>query len=149
MGPEREQRDGLGKQHTVTAEGASWPWAAIAAVALGSALGALLRWATGLWLNSAWHGFPLGTLLVNCVGGLVIGACAFAFAKSPHELLRLFLVTGFLGGLTTFSAFSAESLGLLQRGEWGWAMAHTIAHVAGALVCAGLGFVLARGVWRA
>ena len=62
-------------------------------------------------------GFPLGTLFVNCVGGLVIGAVLFWLERSPNELLRLLLVTGLLGGFTTFSAFSAESLIMLQRGE--------------------------------
>ena len=60
-----------------------------------------------------------------------------------HELLRLLLVTGFLGGLTTFSAFSGESLVLMQRGAWGWALAHTLAHVIGAVACAALGYRLA------
>ena len=117
-----------------------------AAVAAGAAIGALLRWWAGLWLNAAWPGFPLGTLLVNCVGALLIGVCLVGFERVPNELLRLLLVTGFLGGLTTFSAFSAESLALLQRDEWGWALAHTLAHVLGALACAALGFRLARWV---
>ena len=80
------------------------------------------------------------TLLVNCVGGLLIGAALAWFERSPNELLRLLLVTGFLGGLTTFSAFSVESLMLLQRGHWGLAAAHTVAHVMGALGCAAIGF---------
>ena len=82
-------------------------------------LGALARWGAGLWLNARWAGFPLGTLFVNCVGGLLIGMALAWFERSPNELLRLLLVTGFLGGLTTFSAFSAESLLLLQRGALG------------------------------
>jgi len=68
----------------------------------------------------------------------------FWFARTPNDLWRLLLVTGFLGGLTTFSAFSAESLFLLQREEWGVALAHTLAHVLGALLCAAIGFKLAR-----
>ena len=90
------------------------PWVQILAVSGGAALGAVLRWAAGLWLNASWSGFPLGTLLVNCVGGLLIGAALAWFERSPNELLRLLLVTGFLGGLTTFSAFSVESLLMLQ-----------------------------------
>ncbi len=120
------------------------PWLQVAAVSAGAAAGALLRWATGLWLNSPWAAFPLGTLLVNCVGGLLVGAALVWFERSPDETLRLLIVTGFLGGLTTFSAFSAESLLLLQRGEWGWAVAHTLLHVAGALGCAAVGFHAAR-----
>ena len=94
----------------------------------------------GLWLNAHWAGFPLGTLFVNCVGGLLIGVALVWFERTPNELLRLLLVTGFLGGLTTFSAFSVESLILLQRGELGLALGHTLAHVVGALACAALGF---------
>jgi CrcB protein len=118
-------------------------WASILAVAGGSAVGALLRWAAGLWLNGRWAGFPLGTLAVNCVGGLLIGLALAWFEHMPDELLRLLLVTGFLGGLTTFSAFSVESLLLLQRGHWGLAAGHTLAHVVGALVCAALGHRIA------
>lgn len=113
-----------------------------AVVAVGAALGALARWAAGLWLNASWAGFPLGTLLVNLVGGLLIGMALEWFGRTPDELLRLLLVTGFLGGLTTFSAFSGESLALLQRGALGLALAHTAAHVLGALAAAGLGLKL-------
>ncbi|GAB4558641.1 MAG: fluoride efflux transporter CrcB [Rhizobacter sp.] len=120
------------------------PWAQVLAVAAGAAVGALLRWAAGLWLNGQWQGFPLGTLLVNCVGGLMIGAALVWFDRSPNELLRLLLVTGFLGGLTTFSAFSGESLSLMQRGEYAWALAHAGAHVVGSLACAAIGFRLMR-----
>ena len=109
------------------------PIAEILAVAIGAALGGLLRWAVALWLNQQWSGFPLGTLLVNCVGGLLIGAALAWFSRSPNELLRLLLVTGFLGGLTTFSSFSGESLLLLQRGEWPLAFAHSAAHLLGSL----------------
>ena len=120
------------------------PIAEILAVAIGAALGGLLRWAVGLWLNQQWSGFPLGTLLVNCVGGLLIGAALAWFSRSPNELLRLLLVTGFLGGLTTFSSFSGESLVLLQRGEWPLAFAHSAAHLLGSLSCAAVGFALVR-----
>lgn len=112
------------------------------AVAAGAAVGALARWGAGLWLNARWAGFPLGTLLVNCVGGLLIGLALAWFERSPDEMLRLLLVTGFLGGLTTFSAFSAESLLMIQRGQWALAAGHTLAHVLGALACAAIGFKL-------
>ncbi len=111
-----------------------------AAVGLGAALGALLRWAVGLWLNPQWAVFPLGTLAVNGVGGLLIGAISAWLLQRPDELLRLLLVTGFLGGLTTFSAFSIESLGLLQRGQIGPALLHSAAHLLGSLACAALGW---------
>ena len=126
---------------------AAQPWLQAAAVAAGGAAGALLRWRAGLWLNAAWPGgFPLGTLLVNCVGGLLIGASIAWFDEHASELLRLLLVTGLLGGLTTFSAFSAESLLLLERGQWALAAGHTLAHVLGALACAGVGLVAMRGL---
>lgn len=118
------------------------PWAQALAVAAGAAVGALLRWGAGVWLNNA--AFALGTLVVNCVGGLLIGMALVWFDRTPHELARLLLVTGFLGGLTTFSAFSGESLGYLQRGQYGWALVHTLSHVLGALACAALGFRLMR-----
>jgi len=117
------------------------------AVAGGAAAGALARWQVGLWLNPRWVGFPLGTLLVNCVGGFLIGAALVGFQRWPDETLRLLLVTGFLGGLTTFSAFSVESLVLLQRGDWVLAAGHTVAHVLGALACAALGAWCAQAWW--
>lgn len=116
-------------------------------VAVGAATGGLLRWLTGLWLNPAWSGFALGTLAVNAVGGLAIGAAAAWFSQRPDPLLQLLLVTGLLGGFTTFSAFSAESLQLLQRGAWGLAVGHTLAHVLGSLACAGLGWALASAAF--
>ena len=120
------------------------PWPSIIAVAVGAVVGSLARWGAGLWLNARWAGFPLGTLFVNCLGGLAIGAVLFWLERSPNELLRLLIVTGLLGGFTTFSAFSAESLILLQRGQLVLALAHTLAHVVGALACAALGFRIAQ-----
>ena len=114
------------------------------AVASGAAIGALLRWGAGVALNATWAGFPLGTWLVNCVGGLAIGMAMVWFARTPDELLRLFLITGLLGGFTTFSAFSAESLDLIQRQQWLMALLHSLAHVAGALACTALGYALTR-----
>ena len=118
------------------------------AVACGAGFGALLRWWAGLWLGALPGGLPLGTLAVNAAGGLMIGAALAWFEQLPNEALRLLLVTGFLGGLTTFSSFSGESLWLLQRGEWALALAHTLAHVLGSLACAALGFALVR-LWLA
>ena len=122
-------------------------WMHALAVALGGAVGSLLRWRVSLWLNPLYHPFAIGTLAVNCVGGLLIGLSLVAFERHPNETLRLLLVTGGLGGLTTFSAFSAESVALLVRGEPGVALAHTLAHVLGALVCAGLGWTAGRVLW--
>jgi fluoride exporter len=124
----------------MTAVSATALWLQVLAVAAGSAVGALARWGAGLWLNARWAGFPLGTLFVNCIGGLLIGIALAWFERSPNELMRLLLVTGFLGGLMTFSSFSAESLLLLQRSHWGLAAGHSAAHLLGALVCAAIGF---------
>ncbi|MBL0719768.1 CrcB family protein [Piscinibacter sp. Jin2] len=121
-------------------------WLQAAAVACGAAAGGLLRWGLGLLLNPLWAGFPLGTLFVNTVGGLLIGGLGAWFAQQPQELLRLLLVTGLLGGLTTFSAFSAESLALLQRGAPGLALLHTAAHLLGALACAAAGWALVHAL---
>ena len=116
------------------------------AVGLGAACGGLLRWGTGLWLNARWAGFPLGTLVVNCVGGALIGVALAWFERTPDDLWRALWVTGVLGGLTTFSAFSAESLLMLQRGHWALAAGHTLAHVLGALGCAALGYRAAQAL---
>lgn len=118
----------------------------VLAVAAGGIVGCLLRWLTGVWLNPRWSGFPLGTLFVNCVGGLLIGIALFWFERAPNETLRLLVVTGMLGGFTTFSSYSVESLIMLQRGELALALAHTAAHVLGALTCAAVGFRLAQAV---
>lgn len=127
----------------------SMPLVHLLAVAVGAAVGAVCRHLANLWLNVAWPGFPLGTLAVNLVGGLLIGVALVAFQRVPNDLLRLLLVTGFLGGLTTFSAFSAESLNLLLRGALPMALLHTLAHVAGALAAAALGHALGRQLWPA
>ncbi len=118
-----------------------------AAVGLGAALGAWLRWGLGLWLASL-HGFvQIGTLAANLLGGYLVGL-ALAFFTAQPDLApqwRLFVVTGFLGGLTTFSSFSGESVTLLQRGEVGWALAHTALHLLGSLLLCAAGFA----TWRA
>ena len=119
-------------------------WAGLAAVAVGAVLGAWLRLALGLTLNSLSPSLPLGTLAANLAGGLMIGAAAAWLGRHPElsPLFRLFFVTGFLGALTTFSTFSAESLDLLQRGQFGWALAHSGVHLLGALAAAALGYRL-------
>lgn len=113
----------------------------LAAIATGAVAGAWLRWALALWLNPAHRYFPLGTWAANLLGGLLIGAALAWFGRHPglDPAWRLAVVTGFLGALTTFSAFSAESLALLQGGRYGWALAHTAAHVVGCLAAAAAG----------
>jgi CrcB protein len=124
----------------------SVPWIQILVVALGSAVGGVSRWHVQLWLNERWPGFPLGTLVVNCLGGLLIGMALAWFARSPNDTLRLLVITGFLGGLTTFSSFSGESLSFLQRGDFLWAAAHALAHLLGALLFCAAGFRLVESL---
>lgn len=119
-------------------------WLEILAVSVGGVAGSLLRWQAGLWLNARWSGFPLGTLLVNCIGGVVIGLALAWFQRSPHDVWRLLVITGFCGGFTTFSTFTGESLMLLQRGEGLMALGHTVAHLLGALGCAAVGYRLGQ-----
>jgi CrcB protein len=120
----------------------------IAAVALGASLGALLRLALSESFNATFPAIPPGTLLSNLIGGYVVGVAIALFASSnlPIEW-RLFVITGFCGGLTTFSTFSAELVILLQQGRAGWAIAAAGVHLVGsvAMTFAGLGTVfLAR-----
>ena len=121
------------------------------AVGGGAALGAWARWGLGIALNPLFPTLPLGTLAANVVGGLLMG-CAMGLIAHFESLapeLRLFLTTGFLGGLTTFSTFSAESATLLLRGQWGWGAAHALLHGAGALLAVLGGIGLMRLVLRA
>ena len=118
------------------------PASALVAVALGAVLGAWLRWLLVGQFNAVLPYLPLGTLIANIGGGLVIGFAIAWLAADPqvHPNVRLFLVTGFLGALTTFSSFSAESLQLLHAGQYGWALAHSAAHLFGSLAAAAGGF---------
>jgi CrcB protein len=121
------------------------PLAAVAGVGVGAALGAWLRWALGLLLNPVHPHLPLGTWIANLAGGLLIGACLAWFSRHPEvdAVWRLTVVTGFLGALTTFSTFSIESFVLLQRGQFGWAVLHSAAHLFGSLAAAAVGYWLA------
>lgn len=108
----------------------------LAAVAVGAVLGAWLRWLLAYWLNPRLAHLPLGTLAANLAGGYLIGIAIAAFALHPSvsPLWRLLLVTGFLGGLTTFSTFSAESVVLLQGQQWGAALLHVCLHLVGSVL---------------
>ena len=116
------------------------------AVGTGAALGAWMRWWLGVWLNPVQAVLPVGTLAANLAGGFLIGVAVAFF--STHSAVpvewRLFAVTGFLGGLTTFSTFSAESLLLLQRGEYLWAFGHSALHLLGSLALCAAGFAAYR-----
>ena len=121
-------------------------WKTVVAISLGAALGALLRWELGTRLNSLFPTIPPGTLAANLIGGYIIGLCIAFFATysavSPEW--RLFLITGFCGGLTTFSTFSAEIVTLLQQGRLGWAMGAAVVHVVAsvAMTFAGIATVM-------
>lgn len=106
-------------------------WNSAFFIFIGSGIGALARWGLGLWLNPVFPTVPLGTLAANAVGGLLMGLVLGVFAQyeSLSPVLRLALTTGFLGGLTTFSTFSAETTVLLLRGEYGWALVVVGLHV--------------------
>jgi CrcB protein len=100
-----------------------------------------LRWALGLALNAVNPLLPIGTLVANLVGGYLIGVAVQWLglrADLPPEV-RLLVVTGFLGALTTFSTFSAEAVNLLSRGQFGWALAHSGVHLLGSLLFTYLG----------
>ncbi len=115
----------------------------IFAIGMGAAIGAWLRYALGMALNPTHPHMPLGTLTSNLLGAYLIGLALAYFANHPsisHEM-RLFIVTGFLGGLTTFSTFSAESVTLLMRAQYGWAIATICAHVFGSLA------MTIAGIW--
>ncbi len=108
---------------------------AFVAVGTGAMLGAWLRWGLGLWLNPLFATLPLGTLAANLLGGYLVGIAVAFFghqANLPPEW-RLFAITGFLGGLTTFSTFSAEVTTLLLRGQLAWAFATAAGHLLGSL----------------
>lgn len=120
--------------------------AAFAAVGIGAAIGAWLRWLLVASLNGVEPHLPLGTLTANLVGGYLVGL-AIAFFEANTTVApewRLLAITGFLGGLTTFSSFSAEAVGLISGGRYGWALAHTAAHLAGSLSATALGIASYR-----
>lgn len=111
-------------------------WIAVFAVATGAALGALARWGLSSALNGLFPQLPPGTLVANLVGGYGIGLAMALFAQAPQlpPEWRLFVITGFLGGLTTFSAFSAEVVTALQQGRTGWALMTAGTHLAGSVL---------------
>jgi CrcB protein len=118
------------------------------AVGAGAVLGAWLRWGLQAWLNTFHHHVALGTLTANLGGGFLIGIVVAAVEINPAFPVewRLFLVTGFLGGLTTFSTFSAEAMILLQRGDYLWALSHSALHLVGSIAFCIAGFAAYRAV---
>jgi len=125
--------------------------AGLLAVGLGAALGAWLRWLLAILLNPVLPTLPLGTLAANIVGGYLIGIAVEYFTQhlgmAPE--LRLFVVTGFLGGLTTFSTFSAEAVALLARNQYAWAVTLIGSHLAGSIVATILGIMTVKALTQA
>jgi len=120
-------------------------WKSVIAICVGASLGALLRWWLGAQLNSLFPTIPPGTLAANLVGGYVVGVAIAFFASYtaiPPEW-RLLVITGFCGGLTTFSTFSAEIVTLLQQGRALWACGAAAVHLCGSILMtlAGIGTV--------
>lgn len=112
----------------------------VLAICIGASAGALARWGLGLWLTPGGL-IPWGTLAANLIGGYLIGICIAVFQAMPQldPVWRLLLITGFLGGLTTFSTFSAEVVGFLMAGRYTLALGTATAHVAGSLIITILG----------
>lgn len=115
----------------------------ILAISIGASLGALLRWWFGLVLNGLFPTVPPGTLAANLIGGYLVGLAIAFFAtySAVAPEWRLLVITGFCGGLTTFSTFSAEIVTLLQQGRAAWAFAAAGAHLAGSVLATFAGIV--------
>lgn len=123
---------------------------AFLAVGIGGVLGCWLRWGLAVAFNAAMPNLPMGTLAANLVGGLLMG-CTLGVVEHYPTLspeLRLLIATGFLGGLTTFSTFAAESATLLLKGQYGWFTAHIMLHLAGSIAAVVAGLALVRVLTR-
>jgi CrcB protein len=125
------------------------PWGGILAVGGGAAIGAWLRWGLGIMLNPVFPTLPLGTLSANLIGGLLMGFAMEIITRhaiiSPE--MQLLATTGFLGGLTTFSTFSAEIVTLLLRREYFWGTIAIASHVVGSLAMTILGILVVRALY--
>lgn len=124
------------------------PYTGFLAVGAGAAVGAWIRWGLGVGLNTLLPNLPLGTLAANLIGGYLIGIAVEFFsqhAELPLEL-RLLIITGVLGGMTTFSSFSAEAVGLLNAARYGWMALLISAHVIGSIAMTLLGILTLRAM---
>jgi fluoride exporter len=115
----------------------------------GAGFGALLRWTLAGWLNPVLATVPLGTVAANLLGGLLVGAASAFFHLNPQLPIewRLLVITGFLGGLTTFSTFSIEVVTLIGRQQYGWALGAAGLHLLGSLALTGVGIALATALF--
>lgn len=113
----------------------------IAAISVGAAIGAVLRWALGTAMNALVPALPMGTLAANWIAAYVVGLAIAYFGGNPaiSPTWRLFIITGFAGGLSTFSTFSAELLFLLREGRLGWSLGAVVLHTGGSLAMTALG----------
>ena len=121
----------------------------ILAVFCGAGVGALLRWWLSLLLNPVFPTIPLGTVAANLIGGLLVGVASAFFVHGgalPPEW-RLLIITGFMGGLTTFSTFSVEVVTLIGRQEYWWALGAASVHLFGSLVLTAIGILMANAVF--
>jgi fluoride exporter len=111
------------------------------AVAVGASVGAWIRWGLSVSLNGVGV-IPLGTFLANAIGGLFMGVALGILQSVPNlsPEWRLLMTTGFLGGLTTFSTFSAEAFTLMQKQNYGWAVLHISSHVIVSIVLTMIGY---------
>ena len=131
---------------TYRTQGTDMAFAALLATGCGAFLGACLRYLLGLGLNGIFPTIPLGTLAANMLGGLLMGLMMQFQTLSPE--VRLFITTGFLGGLTTFSTFSAETVTLLLRREYAWTFGIVGVHLVGTLGMTLFGFFMVQGIVR-
>ncbi|MBU3562626.1 fluoride efflux transporter CrcB [Polynucleobacter sp. Tro8-14-1] len=118
-------------------------WLPIFAIFFGAGFGALLRAGFNYVTVGIASSLPLGTFISNMVGGYLIGIAVAFFGNNPSlsPEWKLLVVTGFLGGLTTFSSFSAEVVGFMQRGEFTWALGTSLLNLVGSLVLTFLGIL--------
>ncbi|MFU9138454.1 fluoride efflux transporter CrcB [Erwinia tasmaniensis] len=116
----------------------------LVAVVVGGSAGCIIRWLLAVRLNALFPNLPPGTLVVNLVGGVIIGGAMAWFMRNPHldPAWKLLITTGLCGGMTTFSTFSLEIVALLQAGNYAWAMISVLTHVLGSLLMTFAGFWL-------
>jgi CrcB protein len=125
-------------------------WKAAAAVSVGGIVGCLLRWVLGLWFNTQPSAVPLGTLAANLIGGYIVGVAVAFFAMNTNLApeWRLLVITGFCGGLTTFSSFSAEVVTMLRQDRIFWACSTIALHLFGSLLMTFAGIATVTGVMK-